>query len=514
MTPSPHSLQREVILRVAAILGVLLALALGLDSAIHLRLALTGASRNLEVLGDAVENALRIDMREGRSWQIQQILEEVGRGERVEGLRIVDPAGRVLRSSKPEELGVVLSVASLPSHGSTVAQPRPGLLRLVRPIHNEPACHRCHEPSQALNGVLLLDYSLTDDAARVRRHAVLMAALLVLSVSAAGLAIAVLLRRRVAQPLRAMREAMATAESGDLQVALEVTSSNEIGALQVRFNQMMNRVAQLNVQTLSQQRDLAQKERELAVQQALAAKNQALEVANREITEKNRYYLEMLGFISHEMKGPLQVLKGYSRLLLSGAMESGDPRAREALEGLARNSDALEAMLANYLDLARLERGELAPERRHIDLLSDVLEPLLEELRPAAQMGARTLRLAAATRPFPLEADPALLRSALGNVVGNALKYGRPESEICVDAQLREGRAQVSVHNEGRGIPSSDLERVFERFTRLDNEATRHQKGSGLGLWIVREIARRHGGEAWAESEEGSWTRIVVSLPV
>lgn len=506
-----------MILWLVGILGALLAIALGIDSAIYRRLAVADATRALEVLGGSIENALRFDMSAGRSSEVQQVLEELGRSDRIEAVRIVDPAGRVLRSSRPAELGTELIGAIPLSPVARVSRAGPGHLRLTRPIANEAACQGCHPGGGALNGVLLLDYSMADDDVRVRRHGLLMAALLVASISAAGIALVRLLRTRVARPLRRMQEAMATAERGDLQIALEVTSSSEIGALQSQFNRMIRRIAELNAQTLAQQRDLAQKERELAIQQALAAKNRALEAANREVNEKNRYYLEMLGFISHEMKAPLSVIKGYSRLLLSGAIESCSPgpATQEALEALGRSSEALEVMLANYLDLARLERGELSPELRRVDLVGDVLEPLLEELRPAARMSGRGLTLSARERPIPVEADPGLLRSAFGNAVGNALKYGRPQSQVLVEVR-QEGEgdaARVGIYNEGRGIPPAELERIFERFTRLDNDVTRAEKGSGLGLWIVREIVRRHGGEAWAESEEGRWARIVVRLP-
>lgn len=503
-----------MILWLIGILGALLAIALGVDSAIYRSLALASASRSLEVLGGSIENALRYDMRTGRSSDVQQVLEEIGRGERIESVRILDSAGRVLRSSRPAELGLALDEALPALSEARVSNAGAGRLRLVRPIANEPACHGCHSSSRPLNGVLLVDYSLAEDAAQVRHHRNLMAVLLVTSLFAAGLALARLLRTRVAHPLRRMQEAMATAEQGDLQIELEVTSRSEIGALQSQFNRMIRRIAELNAQTLAQQRDLAQKERELAIQQALAAKNRALEAANREVNEKNRYYLQMLGFISHEMKAPLTVLKGYTRLLLCGAMGSASgPATQEALEVLARHSEALEAMLANYLDLARLERGELSPERRRLDLVGDVLEPLLEELRPAARMSGRSLHLTTGERPIAIEADPGLLRSAFGNAVGNALKYGRPQSQVQIEVRIEGDQVRVGVHNEGRGIPAGELERIFERFTRLENEVTHSEKGSGLGLWIAREIVRRHGGDAWAESEEGQWARIVVRLP-
>ncbi len=505
--PTSRKLEREVIVWLVGILGAFLAIALGIDSAIYRRLALSNATRSLEVLGGSIENALRLDMAEGRSSEVQQVLEELGRSERIDALRIVDPAGRVLRSSRPAELGLSLGEDLALRSGPRVSSAGPGRLRLSRPIANEPTCHRCHGAASELNGVLLLDYSLEEENARVRRHGILMAALLASSMTAAGVALVRLLRARVARPLRRMQEAMAKADRGDLPMAVEVTSSSEIGALQRELNGMIRRIE-------TQQRDLAQKERELAVQEALAAKNRALEDANREVNEKNRYYLEMLGFISHEMKAPLSVIKGYSGLLLSGAL-LGTPGAatQEALEALGRSSEALEAMLANYLDLARLERGELSPELRRVDLVADVLEPLLEELRPAARMSGRSLTLSAREGPVPALADASLLRSAFGNAVVNALKYGKPRSQVLVEVQREGGDARVGIFNEGRGIPKAELERIFERFTRLDNEVTRAEKGSGLGLWIVREIARRHGGEAWAESEEGQWARIVLRLP-
>src|SRR4029078_2507822 len=110
-------------------------------------------------------------------------------------------------------------------------------------------------------------------------------------------------------------------------------------------------------------------------------------------------------------------------------------------------------------------------------------------------------------------ADVERLQQVLGNLVGNAIKYGRPEGTVVVTARNGDGAVEVCVRDDGPGIPPEALERVFERFYRIDKARSREQGGHGLGLSIVKHIGQSHGGKVWATSEPGRGAAFYFTLP-
>ena len=101
----------------------------------------------------------------------------------------------------------------------------------------------------------------------------------------------------------------------------------------------------------------------------------------------------------------------------------------------------------------------------------------------------------------------------MDNLLSNAAKYGRNGGAIRIDASERDGEVQVSVWNEGEGIRKEDLQKLFGKFSRLDRPSAKSRKGTGLGLFVSREIIEKHGGRIWAESEAGKWAKFSFTVP-
>jgi signal transduction histidine kinase len=170
-------------------------------------------------------------------------------------------------------------------------------------------------------------------------------------------------------------------------------------------------------------------------------------------------------------------------------------------------------MIANYLDLSRLEKGELIVNSARIDLHTDVVKPALDSFARAIDEKKMVLdnRVPEA---MTLNADRNLLRIVYDNLLSNAIKYGREGGKIVLDAQpTGDGQIVLSVCNEGNGIPPDKLPQLFKKFSRLTNPEYARKKGTGLGLYICKEIVEKHGGKIWAESQVGAWTKFVFSLP-
>lgn len=514
-----RSLETKIILSIGAVLTVLLGLSSAIDTYFETGGTYQVALKEMNVLANTIQKALIKDMREGKSVDVQEILEMVGTEKGIIAVRIFDEKGRILKSTDRFEIGRQTPAVDLEKYRAGARdfisdEDGQKVAHIIHPISNAPQCYGCHGKENEINGVLALEYSLADVESYLLSQRIGVGGLLALTVLCTLIAIYLLLKRMVNGPLRDMQAAMASAEDGNLDVRIPVSSEDEIGSLQQSFNNMLTRINELYRTTVIQQSDLVKQEQRLQIQQALAEQNQELEAAHKEVVEKNRYYMEMLSFISHELKSPLVVLIGYSDLLLKGDLGELTPSQKEALGAMGRNVETLQEMIANYLDLSRLERGELKLDRRPVELIEDVIKPVMSECSDLLARASMALKIETGRSEIPLSADPSLLKSAVGNLVSNAIKYGHHGTDILVDVEAGPHEVRVSVMNEGPGIPYEQLDKVFERFTRLDGEGTRAQKGSGLGLYIVRQIVELHGGKVWAESLAGSWAKISLSLPI
>lgn len=513
------SLELKIIAALALILALFLTLSSVMETWLDTKSTYQIVFQQLDTLANTIQKSLIKDMRTGQSDGVQQILEMVGTEKGIMGVRIFNEKGTILKSFDRAEIGKAVDAGVLrhfkdADRNFLTDKGGQSIMHILHPIANSPACFGCHGREKEINGILSIEFSLGPTQAYIYDHNKKTLIVQFLTILLVGLLVYVLMKRHISGPIMKMKAAMAEAEKGNLDIAIPVGSEDEIGSLQQSFNSMIHRIKTLNHENMAQHEDIIRKEQELKLQQALGEQNRALEAANREILEKNRYYLEMLSFISHELKNPLVVLKGYSSLLLKEDLGELKNAQRDAVLSMEKNVDSISEMIANYLGLSRIERGELVPDKTETDLVTELLEPAVNDFKEPLSKASMTLRVNAPAAPVSLYADKALVRSVLGNLISNAVKYGKPDSEVLVEAERSGVSVMISVFNEGEGIPGEDLERVFERFTRLDNEATLSRKGTGLGLCIVKEIVELHGGSVWAESEKGSWARFVFTLPV
>lgn len=220
---------------------------------------------------------------------------------------------------------------------------------------------------------------------------------------------------------------------------------------------------------------------------------------------------EFVANVSHELRTPLSLIKGAAETLLDGAKT--DPAALDRLlQIIDRHADRLTLLIDDLLLLAKLDSGRME------------LHPEPAALRPAAQEVFGDLTARALARDVRLEnaipaglvarADPDRLRQILSNLVDNGIKYGRKGGVLTVSARaLAGGLVEVGVKDDGPGIPREALERVFERFYRVDKARSREQGGTGLGLAIVKHAVLAHGGEVRVESEPGQGTVFYFTLP-
>jgi signal transduction histidine kinase len=140
-----------------------------------------------------------------------------------------------------------------------------------------------------------------------------------------------------------------------------------------------------------------------------------------------------------------------------------------------------------------------------------LVDKLLADLHPSAE--ARQTRLINNCEDLLVQADPSRLEQVLVNLLANAIKYGREQGTVTVRARMVNGQVEVAVQDDGPGIAADSLDRVFERFYRVDKSRSREQGGTGLGLAIVKHIILSHGGRVWVESQLGKGATFFFTLP-
>jgi two-component system phosphate regulon sensor histidine kinase PhoR len=220
---------------------------------------------------------------------------------------------------------------------------------------------------------------------------------------------------------------------------------------------------------------------------------------------------EFVANVSHELRTPLTLIKGFVETLLDGA--KNDPAVTDRfLQTIDKHTDRLTFLIEDLLTISRLESGQIVLNQQKIEL-REIAQRVLDDLQSRATERGTTLRNEI---PENLEAlaDTDRLQQVLFNLVDNAIKYGRPDGSVWITAQTREdGMIEACVRDNGHGIPSDSVDRVFERFYRVDKARSREQGGTGLGLAIVKHIIQSHHGEVWLKSEVAQGSAFYFTLP-
>ncbi len=223
--------------------------------------------------------------------------------------------------------------------------------------------------------------------------------------------------------------------------------------------------------------------------------------------------LDLMAIVSHELKSPTSVIHTTAETLYKGYFGNLDPEQQKIVESILRNCSYLEDIIRNYLDLSKMEMDNLESFQQNIHFVNDVVMPVVNIPENLNNLKKMKISLQIEVEP-EINGDPNLLKIVVTNLINNAIKYGREETEILVKLAKTEGGYIFSVYNEGVGISREDIEnRLFRKFSRLKQKGTEGVKGSGLGLYMCRNIIEKHNGRIWAESEVGKWVRFNIFLP-
>jgi signal transduction histidine kinase len=221
---------------------------------------------------------------------------------------------------------------------------------------------------------------------------------------------------------------------------------------------------------------------------------------------------EFIAIISHELRTPMTSILGWTRMLALGGLD--EQTTREALDALERSTLAQAKLIEDLLDESRIASGKLRLELRGLDLRT-VLSNAISQARPAAEAKQISIAVDCGDDRYDVFADPARLQQAIGNLLGNAIKFTGEGGALTVRLRREGVEGVIDIGDSGQGIPPALLPHIFERFRQGDGSTAERQSGLGLGLSITRHIVEMHGGSVIASSGgEGKGATFTVRLPL
>jgi two-component system, OmpR family, sensor histidine kinase KdpD len=226
--------------------------------------------------------------------------------------------------------------------------------------------------------------------------------------------------------------------------------------------------------------------------------------------EESQARAALFASVTHDLRTPLSSIKASVTALLEDELELDPDQRLELLRTVVEETDRLNRLIGNILELARVRAGALVPSKEPT-ALDEIVQSVLHRMGPA--LGSVRVRTMLRDAPY-VAADPVQIDQVVSNLIENAVKVSPPGSEIVVSVALWHGSVQVRVADHGPGIPPADRDRVFEAFTRLGETDRDGSGGSGLGLTIAKAIVVAHGGRIWIEGVPGGGTAVTLELPV
>jgi two-component system, NtrC family, sensor kinase len=346
-----------------------------------------------------------------------------------------------------------------------------------------------YEPIRNINGQIigmLYIGTLAQPFNEIARNTMLIFLAIVVAVTLLAIVLSFVIASHISRPLTHLLDATAKLSTGKLGHTIETqTSVNELNKLAVSFNEMSKQ---------------------------LEERDSNLKLSNEMLGVLNNRYIELIGFVAHELKGVLATVIMNVCSVQENILGPINEKQKRALDGAARSLDYLTSTVKKFLNLGKIEKGELEVKKATVNLKKCVFDVAVNSHLSAATKKNMTIRNEIDSE-LCVEADVELMQIAATNLVSNAIKYGRNHGIIGLSSKALENIVEIEVYNDSQPITGADKDKLFKRFSRLDNDASRNVKGTGLGLFITKQIIEKHGGKIWVEPRENG-NSFIFQLPI
>jgi len=444
------------------------------------------AEHEANLIAAVADRALARGMERGETEAVRAILARIGEHPVLIAIRIVDADGKILRSSRFDELRHTLPQGERPSDQKTLGLFRSSLERQVsvfRPIPNSPGCHGCHPGDRTTLGFINVVASFPPARPDVARQWTFLILTAVLSLVAAGGLIAAFFSFTVGRRIEGLSRTMRRVEAGDLAARVAVDGKDELARLGESFNTMVERLADIRRQLEDRHLGAIRRAEHLASLGKMAAG------------------------IAHEINNPLAGMQNCVRTLLKGPRD--ESRRVEYLTMVRDGLGRIERTVGQLLDFAR-------EGKPHVTLtqLPSLLRRCLALLEHELTARRITFFIGPEYEHPPISADSHQLEQVFLNLLMNAMEAMPNGGRITVSTSLREREGhpfvEIQMADTGVGIPPEHLPRIFDPFFTTKDVG----RGTGLGLSVSYGIVRAHGGTIEVRSEVGRGSTFVVALPV
>jgi signal transduction histidine kinase len=481
----------SLVIRVIILNILLVSVVIGAFTMFHIRREeqhLINSTRDsAKLLLSTVEKSIFNSMRVGNSYDVQAILEMVGRSHRLTNVRIFHPDGTILKSARPEEIGQQVANLDLALYQNNRTEGvftvnGDDVLGMVKPIVSDERCFLCHGHGRRVVGVLNLNFSLDEMTSQIWESYQFFMLHMVVSIILLSAGTSFLLLRFVKRPIEAMAAKMAKVEEGDFSVRLEPKYADEMGSLVRSFNSMVD-----NLQK-------AQEELKDVHYQQMQRADRLASVG------------EMATGLAHEIKNPLAGISGAISVLADDFPE--DDMRREIIDQVLEQIARLNKTVTDLLYFGRPG----IPEFTWVDINNLVKETLFFLSQHPEARNIHRVKELARNLP-PAWADAKQLQQVLFNIIINAIQAMEDGGTLTVQtgcgvSEIGREVLRIEIIDTGPGITTAALDKVFVPFHTTKNQ------GTGLGLPICKQLVEQHGGVIKVLSKVGEGSTFIIELPL
>lgn len=232
----------------------------------------------------------------------------------------------------------------------------------------------------------------------------------------------------------------------------------------------------------------------------------------RKIKEVDQMKDEFIAMASHELRTPITAVKGYLAMILDGSLGNVTAKIKEALEKVMASSNRLGSLVEDLLDVSRIEQGRIQIEAKPL-VVTPIIQSVVDELSVTANEKNLKLTFASTATIPKIFIDSDRLKQILINLIGNAIKY-TPKGSVNVACQVKDNDVEIKIKDTGIGMSPEVQKHLFEKFFRAKSDKAKSIQGTGLGLWITKQLVELMQGKMHVESMEGTGTRIAVYFPI
>lgn len=528
--------RRSLALKLIFYIGIILILTIGIFAYININIQkkylIEEMQQNGVRLSQTIERSIKYEMLTARSDQIQKTLEDIGKQEGLEHIRIFDKEGKIIAADSMEEIGMFIdreAEACYVCHRerkplkklSTLGKIRTfksdkgyRVLGIINPIYNEPKCYNSachfHPKDQNVLGVMDILISLASFYKQIgtsRKQIIIYFLFAFLFISAStGLFIFLFINT----PIRKLIEGTRKIAKGNLNYRIGIYHSDEIGELSESFDKMTAELKKSREEI--EQWNLKLKNEVKKATEKLRKTNEKLNKANRKLRELDNMKSDFMRKMEHGSRSHLAVIQSCLSLALKEYYSELNEQQKDLIKTAERRSSMMLELLDDILLLSYCKSTGAVYQMEPMEL-PDIMQKVVDDIQAQAQKKNIVIDVRIPLDFPQVLVDRKALHEVFSNLLNNAVKYTREYGAINVLARQKRDFIEIDVSDTGIGIASEDVPKIFDEFYRAPNAKSYKIEGTGLGLAIVKEIVEAHHGSLKVQSELGKGSTFTVLLP-